>query len=117
MKVMVSKPLQLGASFTIAQLAQIVGVSAHDVQRWISHELLSPVNSEPEPQFDFRQLTIAQSLRDLAASGATLKKLKRAMKKFEHAAPAKSAPVINSDGTIYARLGSGELTDAQNQLR
>src|SRR5688572_1274519 len=101
--------------YSDAELADIVGVPLAQVQSWIKHGLLgSSVDG-----FTFQDLTRAQTLRDLAATGISLKKMRAELKKLGNATPSNQrASVVCDEGQILARLGGGELmrTDGQFQM-
>jgi tetratricopeptide (TPR) repeat protein len=113
MKLATDEQAGLSGHYTIPHLAEIVGASPQCVQRWLDHGLLMPIHVEPEPIFDFRQLSIAQSLNSLSASGATLRKLKQEMKRLASSA---SVPIIHPEGRVYTRLPDGDLVDSKKQL-
>ena len=99
-----------------AQLADIVRVPLDEVRRWIAAGLRAP---SADGGFDFRQLSRAQTIRDLIASGISIKKLRAQLAKLGDATPsdAISAIVGGDEGEILARLGDGELVRHDGQLQ
>jgi tetratricopeptide (TPR) repeat protein len=104
-----------GSAYTADDVAAIVDVPVERVCLWVSQGLLQPTHVDP-PRFDFRQLSIARTLRELVAAGVSPKKLRRNIEKLQRRLPAESAPILEQDGNVYARLGGGELAQADGQL-
>jgi tetratricopeptide (TPR) repeat protein len=105
-----------GTSYTADDVAAILEVPVERVCLWVSQGLLQPTQREPQA-FDFRQLSIARTLRELVAAGVSLKKLRRNIEKLQRRLPQQqSAPILHEDGSVYARLDGGELAQADGQL-
>jgi tetratricopeptide (TPR) repeat protein len=106
------------ALYSAESLAEIVGVSP---EQWVGQQLLEPTQTRGRGEFyfDFRQASAAQTLRELAESGADLKKLRRGMKRLRRWLPpqrAAAVPILPPDGRVQVRLGEGELAEADGQL-
>jgi tetratricopeptide (TPR) repeat protein len=104
--------------YSAAELAEIVGVPPERVCLWVSQQLLVPQGDGDAARYDFRQLSLAQTLRDLSAAGASLRKLRAAMKRLNQRLPEtpRSAPLIQPDGQVLVRLDEGELAQPDGQL-
>jgi tetratricopeptide (TPR) repeat protein len=109
----VADQLDIRRGYSESELADIVGVPLEQVRQWIAGGLLIT----PEAGFTFRHLTRAQTLKDLSASGLSLKKMRAELSKLDKSASSTPAVLCN-DGQILARLDGGELvrTDGQLQL-
>ncbi|MBC8106581.1 MAG: tetratricopeptide repeat protein [Anaerolineae bacterium] len=103
------------SGYSIDELAEIVGVPLADVSKWVSRGLLVP--SADHERFHFQQLSRAQTLRDLVASGASLKKLRDAMSRFSASLTTSPSTVVCNDGQVFARLQNGELMSPVGQLQ
>ena len=104
------------ALYTSEDLAQILSVPSETVARWVRQRLLEPCAAKPA-RFDFRQLSIAQTLSEMTARGASLKKLRKGVERLRQWLP-KSAPthLPAPDGSVYVRLDGGELAASDGQL-
>jgi tetratricopeptide (TPR) repeat protein len=108
----VTELVEVRRGYSDFELADIIGAPIEQVRQWIEGGLLIT----PEAGFTFQHLTRAQTLKDLSASGLSLKKLRAELKKLDRSAPTSPAVVAN-DGQILARLEGGELIRSDGQLQ
>jgi len=100
-------------------LAEAIGVPPQRICLWISEGLLEPTSSEGDDHyFDFKQMAAAQTLRELADTGADLKRLRRGMKRLRRWLPDEPAKrLVPGDAGLHVRLDEGQLAEADGQLR
>ena len=101
-------------------LAEAIGVPPERICLWIAEGLLEPTAAVADAYyFDFKQMSAAQTLRELADSGASIKKLRRGMKRLRRWLPdeARQRGLVPAEGHLHVRLDEGELADADGQLR
>jgi tetratricopeptide (TPR) repeat protein len=105
--------------YSTDMLAEAIGVPAERICLWISQGLLEPTSRAGDAYFfDFKQMTAAQTLRELADSGANLKKLRRGMKRLRRWLPDEHVQRLVPGGDdVRVRLDEGELAEADGQLR
>jgi tetratricopeptide (TPR) repeat protein len=101
-------------------LAEAIGVPAERICVWISEGLLEPSDVVAGTYyFSFKQMSAARTLRELADSGANLKKLRRGMKRLRRWLP-EARPqerIVSDDVELHVRLDGGELAETDGQLR
>ena len=102
-------------TYSADDVAAILDVPSDRICLWVSQGLLRPVHRNP-PTFDFRQISIARTLRELVTAGVSLRKIRRGIEKLQCQLPDQQGPILSSDGNVYARLESGELAQADGQL-
>lgn len=113
-------PVDLSSLYSTDTLADLIGVPPQRVCLWISSGLLEPTaTAEGQHYFDFKQIRAAQTLKDLADAGASVRKLRRGMKRLTRwlPDPRPHERIVPGQAALHVRLDQGELAELDGQLR
>jgi tetratricopeptide (TPR) repeat protein len=108
--------------FSTARLTELLGVSRERIRGWVKKGLIEPVTTEHGVwQFDFRQVSAARMLCDLAAAGVSPRRIHRALALLRKFMPGLERPLeqlaaLDKGGTLLVRLAEGDLSEADGQL-
>ena len=108
--------------YTLAELTQIVGVSAHVIRRWIRHGLLTPIAVNNGLQlFDFGQVSRLGTLSELASNGVSPGTIRRGIEQvsqwLDNAQPMELLTAVESHRhSLIVRLKDGRLAETRGQL-
>lgn len=108
--------------FSTARLTELLEVSRERIRAWVKKGLIEPVKTEHGVwQFDFRQVSAARMLCDLAAAGVSAGRIHRALtllRKFmpDLQRPLEQLAALDKGGTLLVRLAEGDLSEADGQL-
>ena len=108
--------------YTLAELTQIVGVSAHVIRKWIRHGLLSPVTVNSGLQlFDFGQVSRLGTLAELATNGVSPSAIRAGLKQLsqwlDDPHPMELLTAVDSHRhNLIVRLKDGRLAETRGQL-
>jgi tetratricopeptide (TPR) repeat protein len=106
-----------------AQLCQILHMSRDRLRAWVRASLIEPVRSvNGVCYFDFRQVTGAKTLCDLARAGVTPRRIRCSLEQLRSWMPDLEQPltqlaVIERDGAMLVRLEEGQLVEPTGQLQ
>jgi tetratricopeptide (TPR) repeat protein len=109
--------------YNAAQLCQIFHISRDQLRAWVRAGLIEPVSTvNGACYFDFRQVTGAKTLCDLAQAGVTPQRIRRSLKQLRSWMPDLEKPftqlaVIERDGAMLVRLEEGQLAEPTGQLQ
>jgi len=109
--------------FTTARLTELLGVSRERIRAWVKAGLIAPAREEHGVlQFDFRQVSAARTLCDLAASGVGTDRVRRGVALLKKFMPDLEQPlerlaqIATTDGRLLVRLEDGDLAEPDGQL-
>ncbi len=102
--------------FTVPELADLLGVSAARVRRWVRLGLITPVDGRC---FDFSQVSLANRLCRLIEDGASLTAIRRGLERARRWMPDEASPVSRlassvARGRLLWRIKE-QLVDATGQ--
>ena len=108
--------------YTTPTLCDVLGVAPGRIRAWVKAGLIQPAETRQGVwHFDFRQVSAAKTVCDLARSGVTVAKLRRSVEQLRAWLPEADAPLhqlsLLEDGQLLVRLEDGELAEADGQLR
>lgn len=84
--------------YTPAMLSQLLKISVHEIRRWERAGLIKPVKKVYRlPYFDFREVTGARRLYELARSGVKLDELKMGLERLSAILPNIERPLAQLD--------------------
>ncbi|MFK7820888.1 MAG: tetratricopeptide repeat protein [Planctomycetaceae bacterium] len=108
--------------YTLAELTQIVGVSAHTIRRWVRHGLLSPIAVKNGLQlFDFGQVSRLGTLAELASNGVSPAAIRKGLEQLslwlDNGDPAELLTALDSHRhNLIVRLKDGRFAETRGQL-
>lgn len=108
--------------YTTPTLCDLLGVAPGRIRAWVKAGLIRPAETRQGVwHFDFRQVSAAKTVCDLARSGVTVAKLRHSVGQLRAWLPEAEAPLhqlsLLEDGQVLVRLEDGELAEADGQLR
>lgn len=109
--------------YTVAQLAEILGVPGARIRTWARAGLIQPVETVHRlAYFDFQQVTSARALYELAGSGVGLPKIRAGLEQLRGWLPDIEQPLSQLDllernGRLLVRLVDGRLAEPGGQLQ
>lgn len=109
--------------YSAAMLAELLNVPESRVNAWAKAGLIRPEQIDRGVmRFAFRQVAIARTLSELTASGVSVDRLRRTLKKLQRQMPDLTDPlqqltVLEHNGPLLVRLERGELADVSGQLQ
>ena len=106
-----------------ARLTELLNISRERLRAWVKAGLIAPVREEHGVwQFDFRQVSAARTLCDLAASGVGTERVRRGLALLKKFMPDLEQPLerlaqlATTDGRLLVRLEDGDLAEPDGQL-
>jgi tetratricopeptide (TPR) repeat protein len=108
--------------YTIVQLSRILHVPRDRIRAWVRGGLVQPTETvHALPYFEFRQVSSAKTLCELADAGVTLERLRRSLMQLRRWMPDVDQPlaqlaVLQRDGRMLLRLEAGQLAEPTGQL-
>jgi tetratricopeptide (TPR) repeat protein len=107
--------------YTTPTLCEVLGVAPGRIRAWVKAGLIRPAETRDGAwHFDFRQVSAAKTLCDLARSGVTLARLRRSLEQLQTWLPEAEQPLqqlaLLENGQFMVRLEDGELAEADGQL-
>ena len=107
--------------YTTPTLCDVLGVAPGRIRAWVKAGLIQPAETRQGVwHFDFRQVSAAKTVCDLARSGVTVAKLRRSVEQLRAWLPEAEAPLhqlsLLEDGQVLVRLQEGDLAEADGQL-
>lgn len=108
-------------AFGLAELAELLGLPAAVVRRWVAHGLLAPLAGQRE-RFAFRALGTARALDQLRRSGWSAARIAAALARVRRVVPDADAALAGLAaglrvGRGVLRTPDGRLCEADGQLR
>jgi tetratricopeptide (TPR) repeat protein len=108
--------------YTTPTLCELLGVAPGRIRAWVKAGLIRPAETRQGVwHFDFRQVSAAKTVCDLARSGVTVARLRHSVEQLRAWLPEAEAPLqqlsLLEDGRVLVRLEDGELAEADGQLR
>jgi tetratricopeptide (TPR) repeat protein len=108
--------------YTTPTLCDVLGVAPGRIRAWVKAGLIRPADTARGVwHFDFRQVSAAKTICDLARSGVSVARLRRSVEQLRAWLPEADAAVhqlsLLEDGQVLVRLEDGELAEADGQLR
>ena len=108
--------------YTAPTLCEVLGIAPGRVRAWVKAGLIKPVETRGGVwHFDFRQVSAAKTLCDLARSGVSLGRLRRSLQQLRAWLPEADVPLqqlsLMENGQLTVRLDEGDLAEADGQLR
>jgi len=108
--------------FSTARLTELLGVSRERIRAWVKAGLVVPVaETHGVWQFDFRQVSIARTLCDLAGRGVSAERVRRSLALLRKFLPGLERPLerlaaLDQTGQLLVRLAEGDLSELDGQL-
>jgi tetratricopeptide (TPR) repeat protein len=109
---------------TTGMLVELLEVSRERINAWVKAGLIRPAYEQSGVRyFDFRQVSAAKTLCELARSGVTTARLRKSLEQLKtwmpDAAeqPLQQLAVLESDGRLLVRLEEGELAEPDGQFQ
>ena len=109
--------------YTTQQLSRILKVPVAQVRAWVRHGLITPTREVRRLLlFDFRQVSSARELVELARQGVSPGRLRTSLEQLqgwlgEGALPLAQLETLERDGDLVVRLADGRVADPDGQLR
>jgi Flp pilus assembly protein TadD len=109
--------------YTTTTLTEVLGVAAETIRGWVKAGLIKPVTTtEGVWHFDFRQVTAARTLTNLARCGVSIRRMRRSLLGLRQWLPDVELPleqlaIIEQDGRLMVRLAEGDLAEPDGQLQ
>jgi tetratricopeptide (TPR) repeat protein len=108
--------------YTTPTLCELLGVAPGRIRAWVKAGLIQPAETRQGVwHFDFRQVSAAKTVCDLARTGVTVARLRHSVEQLRAWLPEAEAPLqqlaLLEDGQVLVRLEDGELAEADGQLR
>jgi tetratricopeptide (TPR) repeat protein len=104
-------------------LVELLEVSRERVCAWVKAGLIRPAYEQGGVRyFDFRQVTAAKTLCELARSGVTMGRLRKSLEQLKAWLPDAEQPLqqlalLESDGRLIVRLEEGDLAEPDGQFQ
>ena len=90
--------------YTPAMLSQLLKISVHEIRRWERAGLIKPVKKVYRlPYFDFREVTGARRLYELARAGVKLDELAAGLERLRNILPGIDRPLAQLDVLVRGR--------------
>jgi tetratricopeptide (TPR) repeat protein len=112
---------QGGQRYSTAQLSQILHVPGRHIRAWVRRGLVKPVDTVAGIHyFNFRQVSWAKTLCDLAAAGVSAERIRRSLEQLRTWLPDveerfEQLAVLEKDGRLLVRLREGQLAEPTGQ--
>jgi tetratricopeptide (TPR) repeat protein len=112
----------LERTYSTTMLADVLEVSRDRITAWVKAGLLKPNYTEHGVwHFDFKQVSAAKTLCDLARRGVTIQRIRRSLEHLRCWLPEAEEPLqrlatLNDDGRLLVRLAEGDLAGLDGQL-
>jgi tetratricopeptide (TPR) repeat protein len=109
--------------YPIAALTELLKVSRERIRAWVKAGLITPTQTNGGVwHFDFRDVSAAKTLCELARSGVSTARLRESLEQLRKWIPDVSQPlqqlsIIEQDGDLLVRLERGDLAQTDGQLR
>ena len=109
--------------FTLPALAEILHEPPTKVRAWYRAGLIRPTLVQHGiPRFEFRQVAVAQTLSQLAATGVSVAKLRHSVNQLQRWLPdvtqaLQQLDALEGTGPLLVRLEAGELAEPDGQLQ
>lgn len=109
--------------YMTSTLTEALGVASDTIRGWVKAGLIKPVTTVNGVwHFDFRQVTAARTLTNLARCGVSVRRMRRSLLSLRQWLPDADLPleqlaVIEQDGRLMVRLAEGELAEPDGQLQ
>lgn len=109
--------------YTIAQLSRILDTPVAEIRSWMRHKLIQPVRVVKRLcYFDFRQVSSAKRLQQLARSGITLRRIHKSLEQLsdwlsDSPPSVAQLQVLARGGPLLVRLEDGRLAETNGQLQ
>ena len=108
---------------TTGMLVELLEVSRERITAWVKAGLIRPAYEQSGVRyFDFRQVSAAKTLCELARSGVTTPRLRKSLEQLKAWLPDAEQPLqqlalLESDGRLIVRLEEGELAEPDGQFQ
>ena len=108
--------------YSTTTLTELLGVSRERVVAWVKAGLIKPAATQLGAwHFDFRQVSAAKMLCELARAGVSSARLRKSLEQLrnwmpEAAYPLEQLSVVHGDGRLLVRLADGDLAEFDGQL-
>jgi len=108
--------------YTTQTLTELLGIARERIVAWVRAGLIKPASTENGVwHFDFRQVTAAKTLCELARRGVSSYRLRKSFEQLQTWMPEAQTPLqqlalVHNDGRMLVRLGDGDLAGFDGQL-
>ena len=109
--------------YTLAALTELLKVSRERIRAWVKAGLITPTETGGGVwHFDFRDVSAAKTLCELARSGVSTARLRESFEQLRTWMPDADQPLqqlslLEHDGELLVRLERGDLAETDGQLR